>query len=371
MMQLKNILIALVLLSVHPGYGQQLKPGFDAKEYATVLSLAFYSSGIPDSTLRGKTADPYHLAYRSPEVGLKNRWSLFLGPGNTAVIDIRGTIAQAASWMANFYAAMIPATGQLQLNDSTVFNYKLARDPRAMIHVGWTISLAHLAPSIETMINKYYRENQIRSFIIAGHSQGGAIAFLLRSWLEYEQQQGNIPADVVFKTYCSAAPKPGNLYYAYDFDFITRGGWAFTVVNSADWVPETPFSIQTMRDLNPTNPLVHTRAILKKQKFIIRIAGGLVYSKLEKKPRKAQRKFEKYLGHTLYKLGIRKLLPQLKEPGYVHGNNYMRAGSPIVLMADESYYQQFPESDTNYFVHHHFLPYYFLLKKWYPEDFSK
>ncbi len=370
-MRLKTILFAIAFVSQLCGRAQTLQPGFDAHQYAEVLSLAFYSSGIADSTLRGKAKDPYHLEYRSPEVGLKNRWSLFLKNDNTAVIDIRGTIAQAASWMANFYAAMIPATGQLQLNDSTIFNYQLARDPRAMVHVGWTISLAHLAPSIEQMINKYYREKHTKAFIIAGHSQGGAISFLLRSWLEYEQLNGNIPGDVVFKTYCSAAPKPGNLYYAYDFDFITRGGWAFTVVNSADWVPETPFSIQTLHDINPTNPLAHTRAILKNQKLLVRLGVGLIYSKLEKKPRKAQRKFEKYLGHALYKKGIRKILPQLKEPDYVHGNNYMRAGNPIVLMADKDYYQRFPESDTNYFVHHHFNSYYYLLRKWYPDSFNE
>ena len=48
------------------------------------------------------------------------------------------------------------------------------------------------------------------------------------------------------KTYCSAAPKPGNLFYAYDFEHITEGGWAFNVVNSADWVPELPSTTQTV-----------------------------------------------------------------------------------------------------------------------------
>src|SRR3984885_12617163 len=99
----------------------------------------------------------------------------------------------------------------------------------------------------------------------------------MRSYLYYLQQKGDLPADIVFKTYCSAAPKPGNMYYAYDFDFITRGGWAYAIVNGADWVPETPFSIQTLRDFNPTNPLIHVKDILRKQKFFLRLAGNIVY----------------------------------------------------------------------------------------------
>jgi hypothetical protein len=343
----------------------KLQPGFDPKEYAQLLSLTFNGSGIPDSMERKTGKDPYHREYRSAEVGLKNRWTLYLRSDNVAVIDLRGTVNQTASWLANFYAAMIPATGSLQLNDSTTFNYQFAADSKALVHTGWTISIGHLAPDIENKINDYYQTKKVRDFLIIGHSQGGALATLLRSWLEYEKQKGKIPADIFFKTYCSAAPKTGNLYYAYDFDFITRGGWAFTIVNAADWVPETPYSIQTIQDFNPTNPLIHAKEVIKKQKLIVRFAGIVVYNKLEKKPRKAQKKFEKYLGNVIYKKAIRKLLPQLKEPVYSHGNNYMRAGTPIILMTDEDYFQKFPESNERFFVHHLYNPYYYLLKKWY------
>lgn len=362
---MKTSLITIVLLLTINLAKAQLQPVFDAKEYAALLSLAFYSSSIPDSATRAKTNDPYRMEYRSPEVGLLNRWTLYLRNDNIAVIDLRGTIAQATSWLANFYAAMIPAIGSIQLNDSTKFDYQLANDPKAAVHVGWTVALGHLAPDIEQKINYYYSQKKVTQFLIFGHSQGGALTFLLRSWLEYERQKGKIPNDVLFKTYCSAAPKPGNMYYAYDFDFINRGGWQYTVVNAADWVPESPFSIQTIQGFNPTNPLRHAKEILKKQKFLVRFVGNMVYGKLERKPRKAQRKFEKYLGKKVYKLAIRKALPQLKEPQYVHDNNFMRAGTPIILMPDEYYRSKFPESDTNNFVHHMFQPYYYLLNKYY------
>ena len=360
------LLLKLCLIFLITNAQSRLKPGFDPGEYGDLLSLAFYNSSIPDSNERLKTKDRYQMAYRSDEVGFKNRWTLYLRDDNVAVIDLRGTVGHAASWMANFYAAMLPATGSLQLNDSVTFNYQLSADPKAMVQAGWTIGVAHMAPGIVEKINAYYRNSSIREFLIFGHSQGGGLAFLVRSYLEYQKIKESIPSDIIFKTYCSAGPKPGNMYYAYDFDFITRNGWAFNVVNAADWVPEAPLSIQTLKDLNPANPLIHTKEALKKQKLAIRVVGGMIYNKLEGMPRKTQKKYEKYLGHVLYKKGVKKVLPQLKEPGYAHGSNYMRAGTPIILMPDAEYNSLFPEKEGHYFVHHLFKPYYFLLKKWYP-----
>jgi pimeloyl-ACP methyl ester carboxylesterase len=341
----------------------KLQPVFDPKEYGELLSITFHRSSIADSIERLTGKDPYHMEYQSPEAGFLNRWSLYLRNDNVAVIDLRGTVNQTSSWLANFYAAMIPATGSLQLNDSTVFEYQLAADPKASVHVGWTVSLGYLAPEIVKSINAVYRDKKIKDFLIFGHSQGGALATLLRSYLEYEKKKGHIPADLILKTYGSASPKVGDMRYVYDFDFITRGGWAYTVVNAADWVPETPFTVQTLADFNLPNPLINAKDYLKKQKFFVRLAGNMVYNKLEKKPRKAQRKLEKYLGHKMYKMAIKKVLPQLKEPEYVHGSNYMRAGIPIILMPDEEYNRLYPYDKDKVFMHHMFQAYYFLLKK--------
>ena len=204
-------------------------------------------------------------------------------------------------------------------------------------------------------------------FLLFGHSQGGALAFLLRSWLEYEHQKNNLPADVVFKTYCSAAPKPGNLYYAYDFDYITRGGWAHTVVNAADWVPESPFSIQTLRDFNASNPLTNAKTTIRKQKFFTRLALNTIYNKMDRSTRKAQRRFEKYLGKMIYKQ-VRRTLPDYQQPSYAHGNNYMRAGTPVILMPNDDYRKKYPDNPATPFVHHMYQPYITLLRLIYPSE---
>jgi len=282
-----------------------------------------------------------------------------------AVISLRGTIGELASWMENYYAAMIPATGSLQINDSTTFNYQLAADSNAHVHVGWVVGLAHLAPGITEQIRLAYQKG-IHEFIIIGHSQGGALATLTRSYLFYLTEKGGLPKDIVYKTYCSASPKVGNLYYAYDFDFITRNGWGFTIVNAADWVPETLFSVQTLTDFNPLNPFLNVNGMLKKQPLIARWYIKHKFNRLKNGVRKAQGRFERNLGGMVYKF-VKKILPQLREPVYVHDNNYQRTGVPIVLQPDAAYYQVYPNETANIFQHHLFAPYYLLAKKYYGE----
>jgi len=347
-----------------------LQAGFNPSEYLAMLRIDFTgqdslsSHPAGDSGFRVNPPEGYIRHYRSPEVGFKNRWSMwYRRDGKVAVISIRGTIADAASWLANFYAAMVPANGALQLSDSNVFTYRLAADEKAMVHVGWLVSLGFLAPTMVKQIREAY-DRGIRDFIISGHSQGGAIAFLASSYLHYLVEKEQLPSDITFKTYCSAGPKPGNLYYAYDFDFITRNGWGFNVVNAADWVPESPFSIQTVADFNKTNPFMHVDLVLKKQPFLVRWYLKGKYNKLRRSTRKAQKNFKKVLGDVMYRQ-VKKKLPQLKAPLYSDGYNYQRAGVPIVLQPDSAYYQKFPDIPGRVFQHHMFEPYYWMVRRYY------
>jgi hypothetical protein len=351
-------------LIVQTGFSQTLQPAFDGREYLDLLAMSFQHFDSETANPKIPAPDNYQVVYRSPELGLKNRWNMWYNKENTVgIICIRGTINEFSSWLENFYAAMIPATGAIQLNDSTIFQYQLSANNKAMVHAGWTIGLGFLAPSILTEIKHAYQKG-IREFIIVGHSQGGALAFLTRSYLYYLTARGELPGDIVFKTYCSGAPKPGNLYYAYDFDFITRGGWAYTVVNEADWVPETPFSIQRITDFNAINPFIHVNGVLKKQPLLIRWYVKSRYNKMNRRTREAQENFQNTLGRFVYKL-IKKQLPGIKQPDYKDGNNYQRAGIPVVLEPDADYYSKFPDNSNNIFQHHMFEPYNLLVKKYY------
>jgi hypothetical protein len=367
--KLKNC-IALVILcfsSALTAQSQNLKPGFDAGEYLDLLQVSetTHKDSIMAGTMVGSKLK-YELKYRSQEMGLKNRWEFWFREDGVGVISIRGTVQHASSWMENFYAAQIPATGNLQINDSTNFTYKLANDTKASVHVGWTLGLAHTAPDITNTIRDINKEKNTNQFIIMGHSQGGALAFLLTSYLHYLTVSGELPAGLCFKTYCSAAPKPGNMYYAYDFDFITRNGLAFTIVNTADWVPETPFTVQTISDFNSGNPFSDISSLLGSQKAAVRWYLKSMYNKMDRSTKNAQKRLDKYLGHKVYSQ-VKKVLPQFKEPAYAHTANYMRAGAPIVLQPDAEYQLTFPHDPKKTFMHHAFKPYEMMIKKYYPE----
>lgn len=363
-MRVKLCLMFILASNILPAQ-HVLQPGFDAWEYAKLLSVTGYRSNTDDSLKLNALKNPFRLVYRSPETGMKNQWTLYTNENEkTAIISIRGTVASDTSWMENYYFAMIPAAGTLEIAPGRSFHYKLAERSEAAVHAGWTIALAFMAGDMEEKIRELHHK-KIKDFYIFGHSQGGAIAYLLRSYLHYRRQDGALPEDIVFKTYCSAAPKPGNMSYVYDYDFINRGPWAFTIVNAADWVPESPYTVQTMKDMYPLNPLTEMGEGLKNEKFFKRIIGKYLYARVEKKPRRTQQMLTRFFGDKIYKYAIRKAVPGFREPEYASTVNYMRAGTPVVLMPDSSYFKVFDEAKKckQKFLHHSYDAYYFLLRK--------
>lgn len=341
---------------------EKLQAGYNPKEYIELLSyqlkqVKHNDALYPDSV----QMHHYRNVYTSPEVGLQNQWSLWGSNDSIAVIKIRGTIGTSESWLANLYAGMIPAKGFLILAPGDTFNYHFASNDLAAVHAGWTLSTAYLIRDMLPRIDSCYKSG-IKDFIITGHSQGGAIAYLITSLLYYYRSNHQLPADITFKTYCSAAPKPGNLYFAYEYENITRNGWAFNVVNSADWVPETPISIQTIHDFNKTNPLIKARKGIRKQKFPANLVTMYVFNRLSKTPLRAMRQYKKYLGKYAGKLVTRNLKDFVK-PEYANCTNYVRTGATIVLFADEDYYKLFPDNPDKIFIHHFFEPYLYLAKK--------
>lgn len=346
-----TLLIGFLALSLYT-LGSNLEPGFKKAEYLDVLKITAHQLDAKVwDTMKIDMPKAYGFHYRSATMGLDNRYDIWLNEEDKiAALNIRGTTLHNESWLANFYAAMVPAKGTLNIEKDFVFNYSLAEDHKAAVHVGWLVSTAYLSRDITIKLDSLYKEGY-KDFMIMGHSQGGAISYLLTSHLLSLKKQGEIPADVTFKTYCSAAPKPGNLYYAYEYEAATFGGWAFNVVNAADWVPETPISIQTLDDFNNTNPFKNAEQAIKQTKFPKRIALKKAYKDLSKPAKKAQRKYQKYLG-KLVSTSVKSYLEEYEEPTYYNSNHYVRTGVIIVLMPDEEYNQLFPDSDEKLFVHH-------------------
>lgn len=355
-------LLLLVLFSTNI-LAQRLQPGFDKTEETEMLRIAYQTALEQDNWNPAKVPAPtrFHMVYRSPVVGLGNRWDLWSDKGAVAVISTRGTTLEAVSWLVNFYQAMVPAKGELRLSDTGVFSYELSSNPQAAVHTGFLISMAFLSEDILPKIDSCYKAG-IQDFIITGHSQGGAISYLLTSYLHNQQRKGRLPAAIRFKTYCGASPKPGNLFYAYDYEAMTQNGWAFNVVNSADWVPESGISIQTFKDFNATNPFVQAKGLLKKQKFPNNLVGRYVYNRLDKITLRAQRRFQRNMGDLTSRF-VKSYLKGFVPPRYVNSNNYVRTGTTIVLLADEDYYKVYPNDPAKMFTHHFPAPYLYLLDK--------
>ena len=336
----------------------KLKPGFDAHEFLDVLHLEWAHQDSGHRYAPKILPANYKRVYRSPEVGLKNKFDFWIRNDSVGVICLRYTVG-GTSWLENFYSGMIKAEGSLQLNDSTIFKYKFSSDENALVHHGWTIGIAHLAPLVINTINEYHKKG-VKEFIIVGHSQGAALSFLMRSYLQYLPETV-IPKDIIYKVYGCAAPKPGNLFYSYDFDFITRNGWAYRFINTNDWVPETPFSIQSIGDLHPANPFAKRKEMLKRRvkNPLIRVYVNHAVNDMEGAAQKTNRKYKKYLTKRMSKF-IKKSLKEYKSPIIEKSNFYMPAGLPIILKPDSLYFEKFKYDGENVFLNHMFEPYIYL-----------
>jgi hypothetical protein len=347
--------------------GQVLKPGFSKQEYIETLKInqkAHIALNKWAETTTFPEPEEYKFVYRSPVVAFDNIWDLWVHKDKRiAMIAVQGSIATGASFLANLYAAMIPAKGELQLDKDFKFTYTLANNPNAAVHVGWFVAMAYLSKTVEHKIDSCYKAG-IKDFILTGHSQGGGITFMLNSYLENLKAANKLPADIRFKTYCSAGPKPGNLHFAHEYENMTRGGWGYNVINTADWVPDVPFTVQTVDDFTSVNPFRGAKAMIKKQKFPKNLALKHVYNRMSKPSEKARRNYQKFLGKMVSQ-SVKKQIPGFNVPAYFNSNYYVRTGKTIVLFADETYFKEFSNdpANPNIWQHHFPKPYLFLTEK--------
>ena len=344
------------------GYAQVLQPGFDKAEFTEILAINARFSESPEMARYIPNPEHSRLLYKSGEVGLVNHWQLWLMDERVAVICTRGSTREGESWLANLFAAQIPAKGVLHIEKDFEFDYTLAEHPRAAVHAGYVFSSAFLLRDVLPKIDSCYRSG-IRDFVLSGHSQGGGITYIMSAYLLQLQKAGKLPADMRIKVYTSASPKPGNLYFAYDYEHSVGEGWSQHVVNTEDWVPQSPFTVQTISDLPDVNPVPALRATLKKQSFFKRLFFNSLYKKMTNPSQKAVDRYQKYLGKFTGKQ-IKKYYPDFVIPDFVNSNEYVRTGKQVVLYPDSSYFEQFDYSrdKTKIMLHHSTVAYYYLLK---------
>ncbi len=342
-------------------FAQQLQPNANYTEIKHSLILAQdIQTPFHDNELEQKTN--YTNLYRSPEIGLTNRWGLYFDTNRqVAEIAIRGSVDKGNSWLANYYAAMIPAKGEIKLSNNKGMTYNFCDDPKAYVHTGWTIASLYLLADMKPKIDSLYKANK-KEIIVSGHSQGGVISFLVTAQLKQWQKDGTLPTDIIFKTYALAPPKPGNNYFAYQYE-KTMKNWSFSVINTQDWVPEVPPTTQMLQDFNPISPFSKSEIdkTIKKIKWPKRWFARGMYNRMSNPLVKNVKRYRNTLGHFVFEQ-IHKSMPELIEPTYVLNSDYSRCGNPIILdgLFNQEYQTKFNKPE-NTMTHHMPNAYLFLL----------
>lgn len=187
MKRLPLLVLMVVLLHQCPVIAQDFGPGFNKEEYLEMMRISVQTSLVDEYIAQHEAPVNFFRAYQSPVMGLDNYYDLWLNEDRTAaVFSIRGTTTQQESWLENIFAAMIPAMGKIQLSPNEMFEYALATHPEAAMHAGWTVGMAFIARDAIPKIRDL-AQRKIRNIYIVGHSQGGAIAYLLTAQLRHMQ----------------------------------------------------------------------------------------------------------------------------------------------------------------------------------------
>jgi hypothetical protein len=196
---------------------------------------------------------------------LDNYWQVWQNQNDTTqyAIAVRGTVATDASILADLLFPLINARFDITIDlglGPFSLPFHLARDEgdsavKAGVHSGFALSLLLMlfttdSPLYVTLALLAEAGNDV---YITGHSQGASIATLLTSLVRHSTETFKGPS---YKTYTFAPAKPGNDHYAYDYARLAAvDGYGWAVTSTQDWVPQSPFTLQWLSDLNTPNPL--------------------------------------------------------------------------------------------------------------------
>jgi hypothetical protein len=233
-----RIRIILLCLSLSNLSFAQLREGFDPNEAKSLIAICnsytFQDLYGSDTSIIPKD---YQKVFTSEVIGMDNKFQVYEN-GLTGVICFRGSTANTSSWVENFYSAMIPAEGSMAINDN-FRPYVFAKDTAAAVHSGYALATVLLSYTIIEQIN-HLNAKGIYHIIITGHSQGGALAQMVRAYLE-NLPEGTISSKNVFKTYAFASPMCGNKTFAIEYNFrYKETNMSYTIINPTDLVPQMP-----------------------------------------------------------------------------------------------------------------------------------
>ena len=230
-----------------------LSSGFNVAEALDLVALS--------AIVEGGEAPPqptgWNMIFDSPVIGqFTEKWQLWQNASGSYAIVLRGTVLDAGSILEDLLSFLVPASGRLTVGHIEI-DYSFAASPDASVHFGFALGTLLLLkdPNDGILVQLASKVPTGSPIYITGHSQGAAMATLLRSYFAYASDAPN-EKNYSYKTYVYAQPKPGNDHYACDFESrFCNSGFAFRVTNSLDWVPQVPFTLEFPGDINTPNPL--------------------------------------------------------------------------------------------------------------------
>jgi hypothetical protein len=229
-------------------------PGFQLAEALDLLAMC--ANVEDEATSPIPPAPPgWTLVFDSTVIGpFDEKWQLWHSAAGSWAIALRGTVMKAGSIFEDLISILVSAAGAITVGPHPI-PYRFAADAAAGVHLGFALGTLLLLKDPEHGILAQLATHGVApgDVYITGHSQGAAMATLLRSYFEYAS---DAPVRCSYKTYVFAQPKPGNEHYALDFEArFANAGLAFRVTNSLDWVPQVPFTLELLADINRPNPL--------------------------------------------------------------------------------------------------------------------
>jgi triacylglycerol lipase len=314
-------LISCLALTICICSSAQIENGFNKEEARDMIAIC---NSFSYTELYNSDAEilpkGYEKIYSSGVFGMDNKYQIYK-KGDIAVISFRGTTGKKLGRLENINSAMIPARGVIRISGDD-FHYCFALDPAAAVHSGFALGMAYLSKDLLYHINVLNNQG-IFNIIITGHSQGGALANMLRAYLEnlsnYEISKKNR-----FKTYAFAAPMTGNKNFIAEYNArYCSNNSSFNIIIPSDPVPDMPFSYNEgnymKENLNTflfDNDSFSARSMMK----------DIFFNTFEKRFNDGVKKMSSTISYY-----ISKDLGTVEMPAYDKDINYSRIGNIIEI----------------------------------------
>jgi hypothetical protein len=346
-------------------------PDTDDKDSRIMVAREKYPNG-PDARF-------IDLKYDSTNNGFgpfKSAWTLWHKRNTTTwALVIRGTVFESApSVDEDVLVTTVAARHGLKI-DHRILPVTFAELPHSEVHEGFAYGMFSLL-----FDKKFGALNAVRKYVpaggtllIAGHSQGAALAALTHAFLfnAMNPADGGDPFQLAdrkysLRSYTFAQPRPGNLHFALNFARITSGGaTSFALNNTIDPVTMVPTTHSFIAGAFEDSPNQHGWKVLRLINTGLNDVHNLWNTVLEKGLARELR------GVKASHLSEYQVHPEswghVEKPDLPVSQNYVTAGTMIPLIGHTNQaillYYNFAADESDEFIQHHATTYRRLLEE--------